>query len=105
LIPALREQDIRVVIPKNKRGVLGWGPRPVANLWEGIVGTQLQTGTPESVGMTGDIAPLLFHKRGDKGRGAFFHNSIISHFMVYEDRLETNLLLLCVHPKIQNGFL
>jgi len=55
--------------------------------------------------MTRDIAPLLFHKRGDKGRGAFFHNSTISHFMVYEDRLETNLLLLCVHPKIQNGFL
>ena len=55
-------------------------------------------------GNDGAIAPLLFHKRGNRAEVPF-HNSINRHFMVYEDRLETNLLQLGVHPKIQNGFL
>jgi len=36
--------------------------------------------------------------RGNGGGGAF-HNSNIRNFMVYEDRLETNLLQLFAHPE------
>jgi len=33
-----------------------------------------------------------------------FHNSIIGNFMVYQDRLETNLLRLFVHPENSEWF-
>ena len=33
-----------------------------------------------------------------------FHNSIIGNFMVYQDRLETNLLQLFVNPKNTKRF-
>jgi len=45
----------------------------------------------------GDIAFRLF-KRGSTGAEVPFHNSILGNFMVYQDRLETNLLQLFVHP-------
>jgi len=36
------------------------------------------------------------------GAEVYFHNSIIGNFMVYQDRLETNLLQLFA-PKAQPG--
>jgi len=41
------------------------------------------------------ISPLTFQK----GEGVPFHKSILSNFMVYQDRLETNLLQLFAHPE------
>jgi len=47
----------------------------------------------------GGIAPLPVQK-GATGAEVPFHNSIIDNFMVYQDRLETNLLQLFGHPEI-----
>jgi len=33
-----------------------------------------------------------------------FHNSIIGNLMVYQDRIETNLLQLLAHPEISKVF-
>jgi len=42
--------------------------------------------------------PLPFQK-GATGAEVPFHNSTIGEFMVYQDRLETNLLRLFGHPE------
>jgi len=44
--------------------------------------------------------PLPFEKEG----GGAFNNNIIGHFMVYQDRLKTNLLLLFAHPEKSEWF-
>jgi len=41
----------------------------------------------------GGTAPLTF-ERGATGTQVPLHNSIINNFMIYQDRLETNLLQL-----------
>jgi len=46
----------------------------------------------------GGIAPLPFQKEATWAEVSF-HNSIIGNFMVYQDRLETNLLQLFGHPE------
>jgi len=51
----------------------------------------------------GGIAPLPVQK-GATGAEVPFHNSIIDNFMVYQDRLETNLLQLFGHPEISEWF-
>jgi len=33
-----------------------------------------------------------------------FHNSIVSNFMVYQDRFETNFLQLFMHPQLSERF-
>jgi len=33
-----------------------------------------------------------------------FYDSIIGNFIVYQDRIETDLLKLCVHPKNSEWF-
>jgi len=43
------------------------------------------------------IKPLPFHK-GDNGCGGPFRKSIICNFMVYHERIETNLLQIFAHP-------
>jgi len=48
--------------------------------------------------MAGAFPPLPIQK-GETGAGAPFHNSIISNFMVYQDRLEIDLLQLFGHPE------
>jgi len=40
--------------------------------------------------MTGELPPLPF-ERGATGAQVPLHKSIISNFMIYQDRLETNL--------------
>jgi len=42
--------------------------------------------------------PSVLSKGSNRGGGAF-HNSIIGEFMVYQDRLERNLLQLFGHPR------
>ena len=51
-------------------------------------------------GHDGDIAPLAFSKGVQQGQGCLYHSSIIiiGNFMVDQDRVETNLLLLFAHP-------
>jgi len=44
-------------------------------------------------GVQGRLATL------DNWDGVPFHNRIIGYFMVYQDRLETNLLQLFPHPE------
>jgi len=56
------------------------------------------TGTPESGSMTRVGTPHL-SKGGETGAEAPFHNSIIGNFMVYQDRVEVNLLQLFAHPE------
>jgi len=46
----------------------------------------------------GSIAPQPF-KKGATGAEVLFHNSTIGNFMVYQDRLEINLLQLFRHPE------
>jgi len=58
----------------------------------------LCTGTPENGGMAGALSPLPFQK-GATGAEVLFQNSIIGNFMVYQHRLEINLLQLFRHPK------
>jgi len=53
--------------------------------------TSLEPETPESGEMTGALPPCPII-RGSTGAEVLFHNSIIGHFMVYKDRLETKLL-------------
>ena len=43
-----------------------------------------------------DICPF---ERGAVGTDVPFYNSIIDNFIVYQDRIETDLLNLCVHPE------
>jgi len=50
-------------------------------------------------GNDGVIAPWPFIKGATEAEVPY-HNSIISHFMVYKDRLETNLLQLFAHAEI-----
>jgi len=52
----------------------------------------------------GGIAPsgLSQGVRGGAGAEVSFRNSIIGNNMVYQDRLETNLLQPFGHPEIQN---
>jgi len=54
-------------------------------------------------GNGGCIAPLPF-KRGATGAEVPFYNYIIGHFMVYQNRIETNLLQLFAHPENAQGF-
>ena len=51
----------------------------------------------------GSIPPLPFQK-GCNGAAVLFHNSIIGNFMVYQDRLEINLLQLFGHPDNSEWF-
>jgi len=44
--------------------------------------------------------PLLFQRGAATRAEVRFHNSTIREFMVYQDRLETNLLQLFRHPEI-----
>jgi len=46
----------------------------------------------------GVIDPLTFHK-GPTGAEVPFYKNIIGNFMVYQDRIETNLLQLFAHPE------
>ena len=46
---------------------------------------------------------LAFQKRST-GAEVRFHNSIIDIFMVYQDRIETNLLQLFGHPENSGWF-
>ena len=56
-------------------------------------------------GKSGAIIALLFQK-GSNGEGTEvpFHHSITGNFMVYQDRIETNLLQLFAHPEISERF-
>jgi len=47
----------------------------------------------------GGIVLPTFLKRGNGGVELSFHNSFIGNFMVYQDRLETNLLQPFAHPE------
>jgi len=38
------------------------------------------------------------------GNDVPFHNSIIGNFIVYQDRIETDLLKLCAHPENSEWF-
>jgi len=49
------------------------------------------------VGERGHDWALPFQKEGN-GAEVPFHKSIIGNFMVYQERLETNLLQLFAHP-------
>jgi len=53
------------------------------------------SGTPES-GETTGYCPCPF-KRGATGEKVPFHNRTIGNFMVYQERLEINLLPLFAH--------
>ena len=52
----------------------------------------------------GEHCPLCPFKRGAMGAEVRFHNSNIGNFMVYQDRLEINLLQLFRHPEISEWF-
>jgi len=52
---------------------------------------RFSSGMPESGGMVGTFIPCPF-KRRTMGTEVPFHNNIIGNFMVYQYRLETNLL-------------
>ena len=56
--------------------------------------------TPENGGMAGAFIPWHF-KRGAE---VPLHNSIISNFMIYQDRIETNLLQPFAHPQSSEWF-
>jgi len=60
-------------------------------------------GTPERGCMTGALSPFPL-KRGPTGAQVPLHNSIISNFMIYQDRLETNLLQLFAHTQNSEWF-
>ena len=47
--------------------------------------------------------PLPFHRRAT-GAEVPFHKSIIGNFMVYQDRIETNVLQLFAHPETSACF-
>jgi len=51
----------------------------------------------------GGIAPLPF-KRGATGSEVPFYNSIAGNFIVYQDRLETNLLQVFAYPENSEWF-
>jgi len=61
-----------------------------------------QSGTAEQGWMTEHL-PLPF-ERGSIGVHVPLYNSIISNFMIYQDRLETNLLQLFAHTKFRMCF-
>ena len=48
--------------------------------------------------MTGTFS-LTFAKGGQRGRRCLLRCSIIGNFVLYQNRLETNLLQLFAHPK------
>jgi len=48
------------------------------------------------------LQPL--HPHTPTSNNTAFHNSIIGNFMVYQDRLETNLLQLFRHPENSEWF-
>jgi len=54
-------------------------------------------------GHAGDIVPCFFKEDATRAEVPF-HNSIISDFMVDQDRLERNLLELFVHPENAKWF-
>jgi len=58
---------------------------------------------PENGDMAGAFPPLPFQK-GCNGAAVPFHNSIIGNFMVYQDRLELNLLQQFGHPDNSEWF-
>jgi len=68
-----------------------------------IIEQRNRRGKPERGGMTGAFSPCPF-KRGATGAEVLFHNRIIGNFMVFEDRLETNLLQLFAHPENSERF-
>ena len=47
--------------------------------------------------------PLPFHKGGKRAAVPLYENAI-GNFMVYLDRIETNLLELFAHPEISDWF-
>jgi len=51
----------------------------------------------------GSIASLPFQK-GATGAEVPFHNSTIGNFMVYQGRLDANLLQLFAHPESSQWF-
>jgi len=63
-----------------------------------ILKTVSKARTPERGCITGALPPLTF-ERGDNGAQVTLHKNIIpvSNFMIYQDRLETNLLQLFAH--------
>ena len=61
---------------------------------------QLQSGTPEN---DRGSAPLPFHRGATRVKVPFY-KSIKGNFMVYQDRIETNLLQLLAHPEISGWF-
>ena len=63
----------------------------------------LWTGTPEREEMTGHF-PLTFHSNGGREEVPFHNNSNIGHFMIYKNRLETNLLHLFAFPENSKWF-
>jgi len=52
----------------------------------------------------GGISPLVLHKGDNGGGGAFFIKNIVRSFMVYQDRIETNLLQQLAHPETSEWF-
>ena len=62
---------------------------------------QVRTGAPESGEITGAL-PLLLQNGGNGGGSAF--NNIIGTSIVYQNRIETNLLQLFAHPENSDGF-
>jgi len=43
-------------------------------------------------------------RKGSNGADAPFHNSILGNFIVYQDRIETDLLKLCARPENSEWF-
>jgi len=50
------------------------------------------------------VFPPPIHKGGNGDVGSFLCGSIAGNFMVYQDRLETNLLQLFAHPETSERF-
>jgi len=59
---------------------------------------QVMARDAEEWGNGGVIFPLRFQKGGHRGGGAF-HNNIKGDFMIYQYRIEANLLQLFAHPE------
>jgi len=63
----------------------------------------VQARTPESEEMAGHCPPAL-SKGGGTGAEVPFHNNVIGNFVVYQYRVETNLLQLFAHRETSEGF-
>jgi len=50
------------------------------------------------------MSRYLPFRKGSNGADVPFHNSIIGNFIVYQDRIHTDLLKLCAHAENSEWF-